>query len=42
VALLAVLPVHEEIKSALIIGNNYLAEYLSMAKNIETGKQLKI
>jgi len=35
--LLAILPVHEEIKSALIEGENYLAEYLTMAKNIEMG-----
>ncbi|MFT5759895.1 MAG: c-di-GMP-related signal transduction protein [Alteromonadaceae bacterium] len=35
--LLAILPVHEEIKSALIGGKNYLAEYLSIAKNFEMG-----
>jgi len=34
---LAILPIHVEIKSALIAGDNYLAEYLFMAKNIEAG-----
>jgi c-di-GMP-related signal transduction protein len=35
--LLAILPIHEEIKSELSGGDNYLTEYLSIAKNIEVG-----